>query len=74
MITTVKKLWEQYPNATFVFWLEEYPTAHVKFESAKQLEKPMYNVPFEIEEGLMMEAFESRLKSNKIWIDREWIE
>ena len=73
MITTVKKLWEQYPNAEFVFWLEGCPTAHVKFESAKELEQPEFNVPFEIEEGLMMEAFKSRLKANKIWIEREML-
>lgn len=74
MITTVKKLWKKYPNATFVFWLEEYPTAHVKFKSAKQLESPMYNVPFVIQEGWMMETFKNHLKRNEIWVEREWIE
>ena len=70
MKTTVKRLWEKYPDATFVFWYGELPLYHKKFTDPKELERTEYNIPFEIGLNTDINEFMDLLKScNKIYID-----
>lgn len=70
MKTTVKKLWEKYPNAKFVFWYGELPIKFIVFTDVKELEHPLYNIPFEIGVNTEIKEFMNRLNdSNEIWID-----
>lgn len=74
MKTTVKRLWEKYPNANFVFWYGEYPIFEKKFSNAKELEHPEYNIPFEIGVNSDIEEFVDRLNScNEINIDASFL-
>lgn len=58
---TIRKLHEQYPDATFVFFEDDYNWIK-KFEKNEVLEHPMYNCEFDIP---------SQPESNTFWIDTE---
>lgn len=64
----IRKLHEQYPDATFVFFNGGSPGCDFnwikKFEKNEVLEHPMYNCEFEFD-------IPSQLESNTFWIDTE---
>lgn len=60
---TIRKLHEQYPDATFVFFEDDYNWIK-KFEKNEVLEHPMYNCEFEFD-------IPSQPESNTFWIDTE---
>jgi hypothetical protein len=62
---SIKKLWERYPDARFVLWLDDYHAWFIKFEDPSWLEYPLYLKEF-------VPVCDGVLRSDgDIWIDLE---